>query len=252
MSGGSVAPLLSAQGIGRKFGGFTALADVSVDFLPGRLTCIIGPNGAGKSTFFNILSGSFPPSSGRIAFDGADITGMPQHRFAHRGIAKSFQITNLFPLLSVRENVRVAAQARHTTFDMWAPRTRRRDLAERADALLGLVGLTHRGEEPAGNLAHGDQRALEIAVALACDPRLLLLDEPTAGMSPEEARDMMDLILKLNQERTVVVVEHRMKLVMGVSDHIVVLHHGQLLAEGKPDEIRRNDEVRRVYLGQSV
>ena len=245
-------PLLRAEKIGRKFGGFTALEEVSVDFQPGRLTSIIGPNGAGKSTFFNVVSGSFPPTSGRIVFDGQDITGSAQHLFAHRGIAKSFQITNLFPQLTVVENVRVAAQARRTTFDMWSARGALSELAERAMALLALVGLSARANEPAGNLAHGDQRSLEIAVALACDPRLLLLDEPTAGMSPEEARGMMDLILRLNQERTVVVVEHRMKLVMGVSDHIVVLHHGRLLAEGTPDEIRTHPEVRRVYLGQSA
>jgi branched-chain amino acid transport system ATP-binding protein len=150
------------------------------------------------------------------------------------------------------ENVRVAAQAMQTTFDIWSRRGQRSDLEAKAEGLLALVGLAHRRHEPAGNLAHGDQRALEIAVALACDPRLLLLDEPTAGMSPEEARQMMDLIVQLNQERTVITVEHRMKLVMGISDRIVVLHHGQLLAEGTPDEIRRHDEVRRVYLGQTV
>ncbi len=245
-------PILQAENIGKRFGGFTALAEVTVDFVPGRLTSIIGPNGAGKSTFFNVLSGSFPPSTGRILFDGQDVTGSPQHLFAHRGIAKSFQITNLFPLLSVLENVRVAAQARRTTFDLWSRRENLTEFRDRAESLLALVGLGHRAGEPAGNLAHGDQRALEIAVALACDPRLLLLDEPTAGMSPEEAREMMDLILTLNRDRTVIVVEHRMKLVMGVSDHIVVLHHGRLLAEGRPEDIRSNDEVRRVYLGKSA
>jgi branched-chain amino acid transport system ATP-binding protein len=248
----SAAPILRAEGVAKKFGGFTALQGVSVEFYPDRLTSIIGPNGAGKSTFFNVLSGAFPPTEGKIFFQGDEITGLPQHQFAHRGIAKSFQITNLFPQLSVLENVRVAAQALRTTFDLWSPRRRLSELTDKAEGLLSLVGLGHRRHEPAGNLAHGDQRALEIAVALASDPRLLLLDEPTAGMSPEEARQMMDLIQKLNQERTVITVEHRMKLVMGISDHIVVLHHGQLLAEGAPDDIRRHDEVRRVYLGQTV
>jgi branched-chain amino acid transport system ATP-binding protein len=246
------APILSAENVGKKFGGFTALQGVSVDFFTDRLTSIIGPNGAGKSTFFNVLSGAFAPTAGKVVFQGEDITGLPQHRFAHKGIAKSFQITNLFPQLSVLENVRVAAQALRTTFDVWTPRWRLSELTDKAESVLALVGLAHRRFEPAGNLAHGDQRALEIAVALACDPRLLLLDEPTAGMSPEEARHMMDLIVRLNQERTVITVEHRMKLVMGISDRIVVLHHGQLLAEGSPDDIRRHDEVRRVYLGQTV
>ena len=245
-------PILQVEGVGKRFGGFTALEDVTASFASGQLTSIIGPNGAGKSTFFNVLSGSFPPSGGRVLFQGADITGEPQHRFAHRGIAKSFQITNLFPQLSVLENVRVAAQAMRSRFDIWTKRDTHRDLVARAEELLAIVGLGARRHENVGNLAHGDQRSLEIAVALACNPRLLLLDEPTAGMSPEEARDMMNLILKLGEERTVILVEHRMKLVMGVSDRILVLHHGRLLAEGRPEDIRAHEEVRRVYLGQSV
>ena len=252
MTAAAPTPILRAEAVGKKFGGFTALQGVSVSFFSDRVTSIIGPNGAGKSTFFNVLSGAFAPTTGKIFFQGEEITGLPQHLFAHRGIAKSFQITNLFPQLSVLENVRVAVQAMRTTFDLWSPRWRLRELTDKAESLLALVGLAHRRHEPAGNLAHGDQRSLEIAVALACDPRLLLLDEPTAGMSPEEARQMMDLIVKLNQERTVITVEHRMKLVMGISDRIVVLHHGQLLAEGSPDDIRRHEEVRRVYLGQTV
>jgi branched-chain amino acid transport system ATP-binding protein len=245
-------PLLRVEGVGKKFGGFTALAEVTVDFFADRLTSIIGPNGAGKSTFFNILSGAFPPNEGRITFRGEDITGVPQHRFAHLGIAKSFQITNLFPQLSALENVRVAAQARRSRFDVWRPRARLAELADKAEALLATVGLAEKRNLRADALAHGDQRSLEIAVALACDPKLLLLDEPTAGMSPEEAREMMELILRLQQQRTVILVEHRMKLVMGISDRIVVLHHGRLLAEGSPEEVRSDPEVRRVYLGQSV
>jgi branched-chain amino acid transport system ATP-binding protein len=248
----STAPILRTEGVGKRFGGFRALADVTVDFFTDRLTSIIGPNGAGKSTFFNVLSGAFPPSEGRVFFEGKDITGMDRFRLAHLGIAKSFQITNLFPRLSAFENVRVAVQAKRAPYDMWRRRAELGELAERAVALLGLVGLADRRNELAENLAHGEQRALEIAVALACEPRLLLLDEPTAGMSPEEARAMMDLILKLNQERTVIVVEHRMKLVMGISDRIIVLHQGRLLAEGSPEEIRGHDEVRRVYLGQTI
>jgi branched-chain amino acid transport system ATP-binding protein len=246
------AAILQVEGVGKRFGGFTALSDISVSFAAGCLTSIIGPNGAGKSTFFNLLSGSLPPTSGRILFQGRDITGLPQHRFAHLGIAKSFQITNLFPQLSVLENVRVAAQAMKARFDLWTRRESHGELLERAEELLGTVGLAARRHEPVENLAHGDQRSLEIAVALACNPRLLLLDEPTAGMSPEEARAMMDLILRLNRDRTVILVEHRMKLVMGISDRILVLHHGSLLADGRPEDIRSHDEVRRVYLGQSV
>ncbi len=245
-------PILRCEGVSKFFGGFTALSDVTVDFFADRLTSIIGPNGAGKSTFFNVLSGAFPPSVGTVQFEGTDVTGLDQSRFAHIGIAKSFQITNLFPQLSVHENVRVAVQAMHAPLNLWRPRAHFKELAEKADALLALVGLADRRNETTENLAHGEQRALEIAVALACEPRLLLLDEPTAGMSPEEARDMMQLILKLHEARAVIVVEHRMKLVMGISNHIVVLHQGRLLAEGSPDDIRSHDEVRRVYLGSAI
>lgn len=248
----NTAPILRAEGVGKRFGGFTALADVTVDFYSDRLTSIIGPNGAGKSTFFNILSGAYPPSEGRIYLENQDITGIAQHRLAHLGIAKSFQITNLFPQLTTFENVRVAVQAKHSRFDIWNRRASLTEVSERAESLLALVGLAGRRDHPAENLAHGEQRALEIAVALACQPRLLLLDEPTAGMSPEEAKAMMDLIVKLHQERTVIIVEHRMKLVMGISDRIIVLHQGRLLAEGSPAEIRAHDEVRRVYLGQTI
>ena len=248
----SAPPIIAVEGVGKRFGGFRALSDVTVAFQPGGLTSIIGPNGAGKSTFFNILSGAFAPSEGHVLFEGREITGLAQHRFAHLGIAKSFQITNLFPQLSVLENVRVAVQAMRSRFDIWTRRGSVGELNEKAQELLALVGLSARQDDAAMNLAHGEQRSLEIAVALACDPRLLLLDEPTAGMSPEEARGMMDLILKLNERRGVILVEHRMKLVMGISSRIIVLHHGQLLAEGSPDDIRGHDEVRRVYLGQSV
>jgi branched-chain amino acid transport system ATP-binding protein len=242
--------ILQAQGIGKSFGGFRALHDVSASFPRGALTSIIGPNGAGKSTFFNVLSGAFPPSSGRISFEGADITGIAQHKFARLGIAKSFQITTVFPEISTLENVRVAAQALVSRFDIWRPRTRLVELVEQAGELLNTVGLWAHRDRQASSLAHGEQRALEIAMALASRPRLLLLDEPTAGMSPEETRSMMDLIVKLAAERTVILVEHKMKLVMGISDRLLVLHHGELLAEGTPDEIRHNETVKRVYLGQ--
>jgi len=243
--------VLSANSVGMKFDGFRALANVTLDIRKGDLTAIIGPNGAGKSTFFNILSGAFPPSEGRIAFEGCDITGRRQHEFARLGIAKSFQITNVFPQLTAAENVRVAVQAMKIRYDIWTPRRRLTEFVAKAAELLNLVGLHRSRERRAENLAHGEQRALEIAMALASDPRLLLLDEPTAGMSPEETMMMMDLITKLAEDRTVVLVEHKMKLVMGISDRIIVLHHGELLADGAPDDIRANDEVRRVYLGQT-
>jgi branched-chain amino acid transport system ATP-binding protein len=197
-----------------------------------------------------VVSGAFPPNSGRLEFQGRDITGAPQHAFARAGIAKSFQITNVFQRLSAHENVRVAAQMRQSRYQVFKPRQALRELDERASALLERVGLAGLGPRTAADLAHGQQRALEVAMALACDPVLLLMDEPTAGMSPQETRVMMDLIVELAAERSVILVEHKMKLVMGICERLLVLHHGEFLAEGTPAEIRANADVRRVYLGQ--
>lgn len=243
-------PVIETRGVGMRFQGFTALKDVNVRIQPGILTSIIGPNGAGKSTFFNILSGALRPSDGRVLFQGNDITGTSPHQFAHIGIAKSFQITNLFPNFTALENVRIGLQAHVSRYGLWRRRALLQGLTEEAMALLDTVGLADCAQRPARELAHGQQRALEIAVALAARPRLLLMDEPTAGMSPEETRVMMDLIRKLVGERSVVLVEHKMKMVMSISERLVVLHHGELIAEGTPDDIRGNEMVRRVYLGQ--
>ena len=242
--------LIETRGVTRRFGGFTALKDVSVGIRPGVLTSIIGPNGAGKSTFFNLLSGAFAPSEGRVFFEGRDITGLRPHEFAHVGIAKSFQITNLFPNFTALENVRIALQAHVSRYGLWRRRTALAGLADEAATLLESVGLADHARRLARELAHGQQRALEIAVALAARPKLLLMDEPTAGMSPEETKVMMVLIRKLVEQRTVVLVEHKMKMVMGISERIVVLHHGELLAEGTPADIRSDEMVKRVYLGQ--
>ncbi len=243
-------PILAVEGVGKRFGAFTALHNVTVAFPAGQLTAIIGPNGAGKSTFFNVISGAFPASSGRVLFEGRDITRLQPHDYARSGIAKSFQITNVFRQLSAHENVRVAAQMPVSRFALFQPRSALRQVSDFADALLERVGLADARGKRAADLAHGQQRALEIAMALAAQPRLLLMDEPTAGMSPQETAVMMDLITRLAEERTVVLVEHKMKLVMGLCQRLVVLHHGELLAQGTPAEIRANDEVRRVYLGQ--
>ncbi|MBY0380595.1 MAG: ABC transporter ATP-binding protein [Xanthobacteraceae bacterium] len=245
------APLLSVENVGRTFGGFIALEGVTTRFEANKVTAVIGPNGAGKSTFFNVLSGVLPPSTGRIEFKGENLIGTPQHRFAHLGIARSYQITNIFPLLSVHENVRVAAQALRSRYNIWRHRDRMRDLDEKADEALNSVGLYGRRNSSAKFLAHGQQRALEIAVALVADPELLLLDEPTAGMGPEETKDMVALIERLAKERTILLVEHKMKMILGLSDRILVLHHGKLIADGSPQHIQGDPEVRRVYLGQS-
>ena len=248
MSGESV--ILRTQAVGKSFGRFRALAGISCEFHRGRLTAIIGPNGAGKSTYFNLLSGALRPSAGRIYFEGRDITGLAQSRFAALGIAKSFQITSIFPELTVHENVRAVAQARDIRLNFWRTREAYPRFAQEAEALLARVGLGDRAGVIAGRLAHGEQRALEIAMALASRPRLLLLDEPTAGMSPEETAAMMTLIAGLVPAHTVILVEHKMKLVMGIAERVLVLHHGEVLAIGTPEEIRANAEVRRVYLGQ--
>jgi len=247
----SATPILEVRSVSRNFGKFRALNNISVSFRAGELTAIIGPNGAGKSTFFNVISGGVPPSEGQVLFEGRDITGIAPHDFARIGIAKSFQITNVFKQLSAFENVRVALQMRVTRFQLLRPRQAYGELVQRADALLARVGLTASRDKLAGDLAHGQQRSLEVAMALACDPKLLLMDEPTAGMSPEETTVMMDLIRQLAAERTVILVEHKMKLVMGLCKRLIVLHHGELLVDGNPDEIRANAEVKRVYLGQS-
>jgi branched-chain amino acid transport system ATP-binding protein len=244
------ATILEATGVGKRFGRFQALTGISVAFRANELCAIIGPNGAGKSTFFNILSGTLAPSEGKVLFRGEDVTGLAPHAYARLGIAKSFQITNVFRQLSAHENVRVATQMRHSRFDFLTPRSRLRAADEESHALLERVGLGPLAGRTAGDLAHGQQRALEVAMALAADPQLLLMDEPTAGMSPEETTVMMDLIVRLAAERTVVLVEHKMKLVMGICRRLVVLHHGELLAEGTPEDIRANAEVRRVYLGK--
>lgn len=242
--------ILEARGVGKRFGNFQALSNVSVQFKAGQLCAIIGPNGAGKSTLFNVLSGAFAPTTGQVLFEGHDITGLAQHEYARRGIAKSFQITNIFKQLSVHENVRVAVQMRHSRFNILRPRASLAGVAEEAQALLERVGLGPLADKPSADLAHGQQRCLEVAMALAAEPRLLLMDEPTAGMSPEETTVMMNLITRLSAERTVILVEHKMKLVMGICQRLIVLHHGEFLAEGTPEQIRTNGEVRRVYLGQ--
>ncbi len=245
------APLLAVENVGRSFGGFIALEGVTAAFQPGKVTSIIGPNGAGKSTFFNLLSGVLTPSSGSIRFKGRDLKGTRQHEFVHLGIARSYQITTIFPDLSVHENVRVAAQAGQWRYNIWINRKKLSDLDAKADSALEAVGLIGKRDETAKFLAHGQQRALEIAIALVSDPEVLLLDEPTAGMGPEETKDMVALLEKLATQRTILLVEHKMKMILGLSDRILVLHHGRLIADGTPRDIQTDPEVRRVYLGQN-
>jgi branched-chain amino acid transport system ATP-binding protein len=241
--------LLRTEGLMRSFGSLLAVNGVDLIVREGELRSIIGPNGAGKTTLFRLISGEMPPTDGRIWFRDQDITGRPQHVIARLGIAKSYQITNIFPHLTVLENVRVAVQGHARAFNFWSSAARLTPVTERARELLRTIGLADKAGVLATHLSHGEKRHLEIAIALASDPILLLLDEPTAGMSPEETDETMVLIRELATGRTVVLVEHKMKLVMKISDRITVLHQGSLLAEGTPDEIRANTAVQQTYLG---
>ena len=243
--------VLETRDLTRAYGSLLAVNRVSISVRQGELRSIIGPNGAGKTTFFRLISGEVSPSSGRIWFGGRDITGLPQHEVVRLGVAKSYQITNVFPHLSVIENVRVAAQGHARSLDFWSRADRLTEVRDRALALLKTVGLAAKADLLAAHLSHGEKRHLEIGIALAADPTLLLLDEPTAGMSPEETNETMELIRELAVGRTLVLVEHKMKLVMNISERITVLHQGQVLAEGTPEEIRANDLVQRTYLGAS-
>jgi branched-chain amino acid transport system ATP-binding protein len=241
--------LLRTEELSRSYGSLLAVDRVSLAVNEGELRSIIGPNGAGKTTFFKLISGEVAPSAGRIWFRGRDVTGLPQHAVARLGIAKSYQLTNVFPHLSVFENVRVAAQGHRRSFNFWARAADLGDARDRACALLETAGLGPKADLLAAHLSHGEKRHLELAIALAADPVLLLLDEPTAGMSPEETEETMVLIRELAAARTIVLVEHKMKLVMKISDRITVLHQGQVLADGTPEAIRANDLVQRTYLG---
>ena len=244
--------ILEARKLRKEFGGLVAVADVNVKVHARRLHAIIGPNGAGKTTLFNLLSGAIKPTRGQVFFKGHDITHLPPHRIAHLGIGRSFQITNIFPNLSVLENVRLAAQAMgHDSFRLLRPAAHFRQYEERARAVIARVGLAGREQAPARVLAHGDKRKLELGIMLAGDPEVLLLDEPTAGMSSEQVPALLEIIHDIMAEgkRTIVLVEHRMDMVMSISDFITVMHLGEVLAEGAPHEIAANELVQKAYLG---
>ena len=245
---GGDGPLLESQGLTKVFGGLTAVNGVDFQVRRGELRSVIGPNGAGKTTFFNLLTGVLPPSSGRILFKGRDITQLPAHAVSRLGIARSYQVTNIFGDLSVFENVRIAAQSRVTHYRCWGNADRLAEVNQRADEILRRLGLTAKRHARGAELSHGEQRYLEIGIALATDPDFLLLDEPTAGMSTEETQRTAAFVRKLAGHVTIVLVEHDMEVVMGISDRITVLNYGEVLAEGTPAEIRDNADVRRVYL----
>lgn len=242
--------LLSVAGLRKRFGGLRAIDGVDLDIQPGELRAVIGPNGAGKTTFFNLVTGHFRPDAGSVTFDGADITGLPTYRISRAGIGRAFQITSIFGGLTVHENVRLGIIARRRESARPFGTVEGRHAGEVRE-LLDAVGLLPVEHERAGNLSHGDQRALELAISLALEPKLLLLDEPTAGMAPEETERTMRLVRRIADERslTVLFCEHDMEVVFGTADKVLVMHQGKPLAEGTPDEVRTNPEVQRVYLG---
>lgn len=248
----SEAIILETRHLRKEFGALTAVADVSLKVRARSLHAIIGPNGAGKTTFFNLLSGNIQPTSGQIFFKGQEITRLPLHRAAHLGIGRSFQITNLFPNLTVFENIRLAVQALgRDNFRLFSPHRRFRRYEDRAWAVIDQVGLRAEAALPARVLPHGAQRKLELGMILAPDPELLLLDEPTAGMAAEQVPEIITLIQAIQQagDKTVMLVEHNMNVVMRVSDVITVMHQGAVLAEGAPAEIAGNAAVQTAYLG---
>ena len=244
--------ILETRDLRKEFGGLVAVAGVSMKVQAHTLHTIIGPNGAGKTTFFNLLSGNIRPTSGQVLFKGQDITDRPAHRRAHLGIGRSFQITNVFPNLTVLENVRLAAQAVGAdSYKFWQHHRHFRQYEEQAAAIVAQVGLAGQSALPARLLPHGGKRKLELGILLAADPDLLLLDEPTAGMAREEIPMLMEVIqgIRAAGDKTIILVEHKMDLVMNVSDRISVMHQGQLLAEGTPLEIAGNKTVQAAYLG---
>ena len=245
-------PILRTEKLTRHYGGLKALTEVDFRVEPGKLHSVIGPNGAGKTTLFHVITGRVPPTSGRIWFRGQEITGLSQPAVARLGIARSYQITTIFLNLTVYENVRIAAQARTRHTNFWQPAESLRQVSQRAEEVLEIVGLADKRNLLANQLSHGEQRHLDVGIALATDPQLLLLDEPTAGMSPLETEQTMHFIRNLGKRVSIVLVEHKMNVVMGVSDHITVLHFGQVLTEGTPDEVRNNAKVREVYLEGSI
>jgi len=247
--------LLEVRGVGKSFGSLAAVRDVSLAVAAGELRAVIGPNGAGKTTFFNMISGAVNPTTGSVWFDGKDVTAVSPVRRVTLGMARTFQITEIFPELSVADNLRIAVEsAAGFRLRAWLGRSDAARIAREVDEMLTLVGLTGKAHRLAGELAHGDQRTAEIAMALALRPRLLLLDEPTAGMGEQETFEITQLVRRLHHDRalTIVLIEHDMRVVFHLADRIAVLDQGQLIGDGTPAEIAANARVQAAYLGHAA
>jgi branched-chain amino acid transport system ATP-binding protein len=247
--------MLAVKSVTKRFGSLVAVRDVSLVVQAGELRAIIGPNGAGKTTFFNLISGLFSPTAGTIHFDGRDVTRLKAEKRVTLGMARTFQITEIFPELTVFENIRIGTEvAAGFRLRPWLSQVEQAELAKRIEATLALTGLEAKAGRLVGELAHGDQRAAEIAMALALRPRLLLLDEPTAGMGDQETYDITQLIRRLHRDSsfTIVLIEHDMRVVFNLADRITVLDQGSVLAEGTPDEIAGNETVQAAYLGKAA
>jgi len=250
-----MADLLRTEKLRKYFGVVSAADDIDLQIDKGVLTSIIGPNGAGKTTLINLLTGNILADSGKIFFYNEEITHLPTHKRVKKGICRSFQIMNIFPKLSVFENLQIPTfSLLNQSLSFFKPVRRHTDVNERVEKLLNEIGLVDKKDLPAGTLSHGDQRLLEIGLAMAPEPRLLFLDEPTAGMNPVERVKVLENIRRLSREKqsTFVIVEHDMDIVFSLSERIIVLHRGQILADGKPDEIKQNEDVRKVYLGEEI
>jgi branched-chain amino acid transport system ATP-binding protein len=251
----SSAPILRTEGLGLDIGGATIVADVSLEVLPGEFVGVIGPNGAGKTSLFNLLSGLRDATSGRIELAGEDVTSDPPWRRTRLGLGRTFQVSNVFPLLPVRENVRLAAEARlGGAFRLWRRALGVRGAVEKADWALARVGLSARAGAPAGSLAHGDKRRLELAMVLAGDPEVILLDEPMAGVSVENVEELVELIRSVHVEerKTVLMVEHHIEVITGLADRIAVMHHGRLLACDTPSAVMADAAVQEAYVGEAL
>ena len=247
--------LLDVSNVSKSFGSLVAVRDVSLAVAPGELRAVIGPNGAGKTTFFNLISGLFAPSSGAIVFDGQDITRLVPHRRVALGMARTFQITEIFPELSIAENVRIGVEvASGFRLRPWLRRAENTAIKERIAEILALTNLSGKADRIVGELSHGDQRAAEISMALTLKPRILLLDEPTAGMGDQETYEVTSLIRRLHREQgyTIVLIEHDMRVVFNLADRIMVLDQGAVLAQGTPQEIAANETVQAAYLGKAA